>query len=95
MLFGIDKRGSRQGRWRISLKSRTEMNLHVLYLTLSLPMSMRNLLEPMLATQPCIQYILIDVMAFGRASVTVVVPDLNRNCQLNPPLHQERKASET
>jgi hypothetical protein len=71
------------------------MNLHVLYLSLSLLISMRNFVEPMPATQLCFQYILIDTTDFGSASVTVVVPDLNRNCQLNPHLHQERKVSET
>jgi len=48
----------------------------------------------MLATRPCFQCIPIDIMAFGSASVTIVAPDLNRNCQLNPDLRQERKASE-
>ena len=71
------------------------MNLRVLYLSLSLLVSMSNFVEPMPATQPCFQYIPINTTDFGSASVTVVVPDLNRNCQLNPHLHQERKASET
>ena len=46
------------------MKCRSEMNLHVLYLTLSLLMSMRNFVEPMPATQPCFQYILIDTTDF-------------------------------
>lgn len=58
-------------------------------------MSMRNFVEPMPATQLCFQYILTDTTDFGSASVTIVIPDLNGNCQLNPHLHQEHKASET